>query len=87
MNDIAARIESVLLRCWIWGFVLLIVWTGAILLLSEQILTMHAELFGLSLHEVQIVMYSGLGIWKLGVLLFFFIPWLSLRMMRKPAAS
>lgn len=85
MNEGFARIESVLLRCWICGFIVLIVWVGASLLLDDQILAVHGGLFGLNRHELDVVMYCGMGLWKLWVILVFFIPWLGLRMTRRPA--
>ena len=83
MNDVFARVESVLFRCWICGFVVLFVWLIATLLLSDRILTLHGSLFGLNRHELDVVMYAGMGLWKMGVLLLYFIPWLTLRMTRR----
>ena len=73
-------LSRVLMRCWIMGFVLLLIWLGAILLFKESILEMHGSLFGVSKHELDLVMYCGLGLFKLGVITLFFLPWLSLRM-------
>lgn len=83
MNDVFARVESVLFRCWICGFVVLLVWLIATLVISDQIFTIHGSLFGLNQHELDVVMYAGMGLWKLGVILFYFIPWLALRMTRR----
>ena len=83
MNDAFVRVESVLFRSWICGFVVLFVWLIATLLMSDRILALHGRLFGLNPHEVHIVMYAGMGLWKMGVIVFYFIPWLALRMTRR----
>ena len=71
---------SILLRCWLWGFVVLFIWLGAILLMRDVIHQAHGPLFGLSNHELDVIFYCGLGLWKILVLVCFFLPWLSIRM-------
>lgn len=83
MNDVLTKVESILLRCWICGFVVLLVWLVATLAIGDQIFAMHGSLGGLNPHELDVVMYAGMGLWKLGVILFYFIPWLALRMTRR----
>ncbi len=81
--DILAR---VLLRCWLFGYVLLFIWLAAILLGSDSIYRMHSSMFGLTLHELAVISYGGLGLLKLVVLTFFFIPWLAIRLVLRKAA-
>jgi hypothetical protein len=45
-RDILATLEQVLLRCWIFGFVLLFIWLGAILLMGNLIHDLHGPMFG-----------------------------------------
>lgn len=35
---------------------------------------------GIAMHELDVIFYCALGILKLFVLVFFFIPWLSIRL-------
>jgi hypothetical protein len=79
-KDLLNAIASVLLRCWIFGFILLFIWLGAILLMGEFIQELHGPMFGLSSHELDLILYCGMGLLKLCVLTFFFIPWLSIRL-------
>jgi hypothetical protein len=44
-------------------------------------------MFGLSQHELNIIHYSGMALVKLCVILFFFIPWLSIRMVLRGAGG
>lgn len=78
-------LAKTLLRCWIFGFALLLLWTGAFLLKGEAVYRLHSEMFGLSKHELDLIFYCGIGLTKLLVLLFFFFPWLAIRLVLRTA--
>ena len=78
-------LAKILLRCWIVGFVLLAIWLGAVLLMGETIHKLHGPMFGLTRHELDVIFYGGMGMLKVFVLVFFFIPWLSMRLVLKQA--
>jgi len=82
--EVAARI---LLRCWILGFILLLFWWGAITLAGDLVLGVHGEMFDLTRSQLTVIHYCGMGLTKLAVGLFFFIPWVSIRMVLKKAKS
>lgn len=69
---------KILLRCWICGFVLLSVWLGVFM--SNIVHKVHGPLVGLSDHELDVFHYCGIVFLKLIVLMFFFVPWLSTRL-------
>ena len=75
--DLAAKI---LLRCWICGVLLLLIWVGVFLLAGDLIYILHGNMFGLSFHELRIIHYSGMAFVKVCVILFFFFPWLAIRL-------
>jgi hypothetical protein len=79
-------LAKVLLRCWIFGFILLFLWLGAILLGSGLILRPHGDLFELSKHDLDVIAYCGLGLLKLVVLMFFFFPWSAIRLVLRGMA-
>lgn len=83
IKDLLETTKDVLLRCWIFGFVLLFIWLGAILLMGNLIYDLHGPIFGLTSHEIDLISYCGMGILKLIVLVCFFIPWLSIKMVLK----
>lgn len=83
IKDLLETTKDVLLRCWIFGFVPLFIWLGAILLMGNLIYELHGPLFGLTNHEIDLISYCGMGILKLIVLVCFFIPWLSIKMVLK----
>ncbi len=72
-------LAKVLLWCWTFGFVLLFIWLGVILLAGDVVHRLHGGMFGLSKHELDLIFYCGMGLLKLLVLVFFFIPWLAIR--------
>ena len=75
--------KDVLLRCWIFGFVLLIISLGATLLTGNLIHDLHGSMFGLTNHELDLIFYCLMGILKLIVIACFFIPWLSIKLVLK----
>ncbi|MCZ6874746.1 MAG: hypothetical protein O7G88_14650 [bacterium] len=84
-RDFFDTLVKVLLRCWIFGFVLLFIWLSAVLLMGELIHKLHGPVFGLSKHELDVIFYCGMGLLKLCVLVFFFIPWLAIRLVLRKA--
>lgn len=87
-RDFFEAVAKVLLRCWLFGFVLLFIWLGAVLLMGDTIHNLHGPMFGITNHELDVIFYCGMGLLKLLVLVFFFIPWLAIRLvLRKSMQS
>ncbi len=85
MKNVFDTLDKVLLRCWIFGSVLLAIWFGVALLMGETIHKFHGSMFGITSHELDVIFYSIMGILKVFVSVFFFIPWLSIRLVLKKA--
>ena len=79
-TDFLEALAKVLLRCTLFGFALLLFWVVVLFLAGDLVYGVHGGLFGLSPHELRVIHYCGMGLTKLAVGLFFFIPWLSIRM-------
>ena len=80
-------VAKILLRCWIIGFLLILFSLVVFMLTGEIIDEIHGKMFGLSPHELDLIMYCGLGLFKVFVLIFFLLPWSSIRLiLRKPEA-
>ena len=77
-REVFDTLARVLLRCWIFGFVLLMMWFGFYMLLGDVIYGLHGGMFGLSKHELDVIHYCGMGLVKLFVLTFFLFPWLAI---------
>ncbi len=78
ITDVLEVVAKILLRCWIFGFVLLLIWFGAFM--SGAVHNLHGSMFGLSPHDLGIIHYSGMAFLKLVVICFFFFPWLAIRL-------
>lgn len=86
-KDMLNTTASILLRCWICGFLLLFIWLGVTQLMPEMIYKLHGPMFGLSNHELGVIFYCGMGLLKLCVLTFFLIPWIAIRHVLRGQAS
>ena len=82
--DVVAKI---LLRCWIIGFLMMLFSLVVFLLTGEVIDDIHGKMFGLSPHELDLIMYCGLGLFKVFVLIFFLLPWISIRLVLRKAQA
>jgi len=81
-------VERVLLRCFILGFVVLIVWFLFFLLADELIYDVHVCLVKeITTRQFQVIHYCGMGLLKLFVSVFFFIPYISMRWAAKDRES
>ena len=76
-------LARVLLRCWVFGFILLLFWWGAITLAGDLTLGVHGDMFGVARPQLNVIHYCGILLTKLVVGVFFFIPWVSIRMVLK----
>lgn len=79
-TDFFDTLAKVLLRCWLFGFLLLLIWFVVDKLAGEEILRLHGPMFGLTKHELDVIFYCGMGLLKLCVIVFFFFPWLAIRL-------
>lgn len=73
-------VAKILLRCWIFGFVLLFVWFGFFMLAPDVIYNFHGSMFDLSPHELNVIHYSGMAFVKLVVICLFFFPWAAIKL-------
>jgi len=80
INDLLDVVARILLRCWIFGFVLLLFWAGVFMLAGGLIHDLHGRIFDLSPHELNVIHYCGIAFTKLCVILFFFFPWLAVKL-------
>lgn len=80
-TELLRAVASVLLYCWLLGFVLLFIWYALFLMLRGYIQRIHGGMFGLSVHELDLIFYCGMGLWKLGVILLYLFPWIAIRLL------
>jgi hypothetical protein len=88
MNQNLAVISRILGRCFVFTFIVACLWFAVYALPGSPFYSMQLKIFGLSAHEADLLNYGGIGLLKLVMWLFFFAPWLAIRMeLRKKAVS
>ena len=80
LNDLLDALARILLRCFVLGFLLLLIWTGAFVFAGNVIHNLHGKMFGLSEHDLNVIHYCGIAFVKLCVFLFFLFPYIAVRM-------
>tara|TARA_B100000809_G_scaffold243395_1_gene268363 strand:+ start:158 stop:433 length:276 start_codon:yes stop_codon:yes gene_type:complete len=86
-RDFFDTLGKVLCRCWIFGFLLLMFCFGFYMLAGGFAQQLHGNMFGLSKHELDVIFYCGMGLFKLFVIVFFFFPWLAIRLVLRTSAE
>lgn len=86
-TDFFRVLAKVLLRCWVFGYALLFIWLGAVLLRGETIHKLHGHLFNLSTDQLHLIHYCGIGLLKLFIMIFFFIPWVAIKLVVKDSKA
>jgi len=73
-------VEGVLLRCFIFGFVVLIIWFLFFLVAGELIHDVHGMMFKqITERQFQVIHYCGMGLLKLFIFVFFLAPSIAMR--------
>ena len=86
-HDLFDTLAKVLLRCFVLGYVFLLLWFGAYLLAGDFIYRINGPLFGLTQQEVNLMHFYGIVLVKCCVFLFFLIPYIAIRLvLRKPGS-
>ncbi len=81
-TELLGVVGKVLLRCFLLGYLLLLAWL-ACFLFAPGLIHGIGKLFDLTAHEVNVIHYCGMAFVKSCVLLFFFLPYISIRLVLK----
>jgi len=80
-------IEGVLLRCFIYGFVLLLVWFVLFLAAGGWMYYFHSAMFEITERDFNVMNYCGMGLLKILVFVGFLIPYIAIRLTAKKQKS
>jgi len=89
-EDIAAWLDAasrVLLRCFVLGYLLLLLWVGVYLLAGNFLYRVNASLFGITPHEMDLLNFYGIAFVKCCVLLFFLFPYVAIRLVLRKSKA
>ncbi len=65
-------LAKVLLRCWFFGFIVLLFWFGAVMLAGDFVYGVHGNMFDLTRPQLNSIHYGGMGLLKRVVAMFYF---------------
>ena len=78
-NEMLDLVSKVLLRSTVMGFLLIFIWF-ALYMLAPGLIYSQGKWFGLLPHEIDLIHYCGMAFVKLCVLVFFFFPYIAIRL-------
>ena len=73
-------LAKVLIRCFVLGYLFLLLWFGVFLLAGDLIYRLNGPLFDLSQHEVNLMHFYGIVFVKCCSILFFLFPYIAIRL-------
>ena len=83
LNEKLAVTGQVLIRCFFFGYALLLVWAGGLLLADDFIYRVHSSFSNIAREQFDAIHYAGLLVTKLAIFVLFFCPWLAVRLVLK----
>jgi len=72
------EIRDLLLWCAGFNYAVLFVWFGVFVLAHDWMYRMHGRWFKFSIETFDAIHYTGLAVYKIGILLFNLAPWVAL---------
>ncbi len=78
-NEWFDTLARILLRCFVLGYILLLIWFLLYAFGGEQFFGFWARLFGITQREMDLINFSGIVFMKSLVLVFFLCPYIAIR--------
>ena len=79
-------VAQVLIRCFLAGVILLLVWFGAFEVFGRSMYTLHSMMFGITRTQFELINYSAMAATKISIILLFLIPYVCLRLVLRKTA-
>ena len=70
--------KDFLLFCVVLNYAILFIWAGVFIFAHEWIYRIHSRWFKLPVETFDAIHYTGLAIYKIGIILFNLVPWIAL---------
>lgn len=86
-NDLLDAVAKVLLRCFVFGFLFLLLWFVVFLFAGEALYRLNGNLFGISQHEMNLMHLFGMALVKVILYLFFLFPYIAIRWVLRNRAA
>ena len=82
LNGLLDAVAGIFIRCFIFGFAVLVFWFGLYLMEGGLGYTVHSYLFDVSRQQFDQMNYYGMTFLKLCVFLFFLFPYIAIKLIR-----
>lgn len=73
-------IAGILIRCFLGGMALLIVWFAGFAAAGDWIYQMHTRWFQIPRQTFDAIHYAGMAATKITIILFFLLPWIAIKL-------
>ena len=81
-TDIQKRMDviaGILIRCFLGGMVLLMVWFAWFTVAGDWIYQVHSRWFQIPRPSFDAIHYAGMAVTKIAIILFFLLPWIAIK--------
>jgi len=72
-------IARILIRAFAVGFIFLVIWFISFLLAKDMAFRIHGGLFSITMEQIYLINYIGMGLFKLFLFSVFLIPYVAIR--------
>jgi len=86
-SNLLDAVAKVLLRCFVLGYLFLLLWFGGYLVAGDFIYRLNSRLFGVTQHEMNLMHFFGMALVKLILFVFFLFPYVAIRLVLRSRAS
>jgi hypothetical protein len=86
-NDLLDAIAKILLRCFVLGYLFLLLWFCIYMFAGDMMYRLNRSLFGVTPHEMNLLHLFGMALVKLILFLFFLFPYIAIRWILRNRAA
>lgn len=80
-------IAGILIRCFLGGMVLLMVWFAGFAFAGDWIYQVHSRWFQIPRQSFDAIHYAGMAVTKIAIILFFLLPWIAIKLVSKKGSG
>ena len=72
---------AMLIRCFLGGMVLLMVWFAWFAIAGDWIYQVHSRWFQIPRQSFDAIHYAGMAVTKIAIIVFFLLPWIAIKLL------
>ncbi len=73
-------LATILIRCFLGGMALLVVWFAMFVIAGDWIYQVHSRWFQIPRQTFDAIHYAGMAVTKIAIILFFLLPWIAIKL-------